>query len=72
MPVKAPIVRNPSVVTGIAVQAALASNDVIRNREASLHGLDRLNNVDSADQLAPGCREQCRTRIGAAMAVYGH
>ena len=60
----------PSITDRVIAQAE-ASNLVSKNRHEALRGLNRLNNVE-LDSLSPAMREQCSTRVGAAMVVYGN
>lgn len=60
----------PSITDRVIAQAA-ASNMVTKTRHEALRGLNRLNNVE-LDSLSPSMREQCSTRVGAAMVVYGN
>ena len=57
--------------TDRVIALAEASNLVAKTRHEALRGLNRLNNVE-LDSLSPSMREQCGTRVGAAMVVYGN
>ena len=54
------------------IKAAAAANHAVTTRVKSNSILNRLNNLVDADQLSPSDREQCSSRVGAAMVVYGH
>lgn len=57
-------------ISSTALKSAAASNMVAASRNRATALLNRLNNVDSPEQLAPSDRQQCGTRIGASMVVY--
>lgn len=54
------------------VKAAAASNYAAQTRKTANAMLNRMVTVDSPEQLTPSCRQQCGTRVGAAMVVYGN